>query len=45
MQLQMCVYFVFIGISIDFKMKLRGIGEVLDSFSGTSGELRVSGRF
>ncbi len=30
MQLQMCMYLVFIGISIDFKMMLRGTEGVLD---------------
>lgn len=27
-RLQLCIYFVFIGISIDFEMMLRGGGKV-----------------
>lgn len=42
-----CMRFVFIGISIDFEMMLRGTGKssLWSSCSGTSGELRVSGCF
>lgn len=43
MHLQMCMFFVFIGISIDLKTRLRHWECSL--WDSCSGELRVSGRF
>lgn len=46
MQLQMCMYLVFIGISIDFKMMLRGTEGVLDQKPPqNSGDCFDSGEF